>query len=216
MWALMLMGLMTVTLQSCLDDDDDDSYNNAFANALVTMKTNQDGTFFLQLDDSTTVVPTNMKTSPVGNREMRAIANLRLDAPQTGHYARTAYVNWIDTILTKPMVADRGALNDSLYGKDPVEIVRDWTTCVEDGYLTLRFRTYFGNGRPHVINLVRTGDYSVELRHNARGDVHGAIRDGLVAFRLSDLPSTNGKPVDLKVTWQSFSGVKSTTFKYRK
>ena len=38
--------------------------------------------------------------------------------------------------------------------------------------------------------------------------------DALVAFRLSELPDTNGQTVDLKVKWNSFSGPKSTTFKY--
>lgn len=212
--ALMMLGLVTITLQSCLDDDDDDS-GNIYANALVTLKTDANGAFYMQLDDSTTVVPTNMKTSPVGKREARAIANLKLDAAQPGHYARTGYVNWVDTILTKPMAPDLGAKNDSVYGKDPVEIVRDWTTVVEDGYLTLRFRTYFSGNQRHVLNLVKTGDYTVELRHDAKGDKYGTVRDGLVAFRLSDLPDTQGKPVDLTVKWQSFSGEKSVKFKYK-
>ena len=114
------------------------------------------------------------------------------------------------------MAPTLGKQNETVYGKDPVEIVKDWTTVVEDGYLTLRFRTYFGNGKKHVVNLVK-GDnpYEVVLHHNASGDTKGLIRDGLVAFRLSDLPDTQGKTVNLTLKWQSFSGVKTVKFKYK-
>ena len=114
------------------------------------------------------------------------------------------------------MAPSLGQKDDETYGKDPVEIVRDWTTVAEDGYLTLRFRTYFGDGRTHVFNLVK-GDkpYEVVLHHNAMGDTRRIIRDGLVAFRLNDLPDTQGKTVTITLKWQSFSSIKSVQFKYK-
>ena len=39
--------------------------------------------------------------------------------------------------------------NNRTYGNDPVEILNDWVTIAEDGYLTLRFATRWGNGQPH-------------------------------------------------------------------
>ena len=171
---------------------------------------------YFQLDDETTILPTNMKTSPYGNKEVRALTNIRVQDGQNGHYSKSAYVNWVDTILTKNMARSLGKKDDETYGKDPVEIVKDWTTVVEDGYLTLRFRTYFGSGKKHIVNLVKgEKPYEVVLHHNAAGDTRGFIRDGLVAFRLNDLPDTQGKTVDLTLKWQSFSGMKSVTFKYK-
>ena len=41
--------------QSCLDDDDNDYYRYAWPNALVTVKPVADNSFFMQLDDSTTL-----------------------------------------------------------------------------------------------------------------------------------------------------------------
>ena len=156
-----------------------------------------------------------MKTSRYGNRELRALANLTMQEGQPGHYSKTAFVNWMDTILTKKMSPNLGAKNDQTYGTDPLEIVKHWTTVVEDGYLTLRFRTYFGNRTKHVVTLVKGANpYEVVLHHDAKGDVRGVVKDGLVAFRLSDLPDTHGKAVDLTLKWKSFSGVKSVTFKY--
>lgn len=200
---------------ACNNDDD---YDNSvyYPNALVTIKTNTaTGQVYLQLDDATTVLPTNMKTSRYGNRELRALTNLTMQEGQPGHYSKTAFVNWMDTILTKKMSPDLGAKNDQTYGTDPLEIVKHWTTVVEDGYLTLRFRTYFGNRTKHVVTLVKGANpYEVVLHHDAKGDVRGVVKDGLVAFRLSDLPDTHGKAVDLTLKWKSFSGVKSVTFKY--
>ena len=201
-------------LQSC--NDDDDNRNLAYPNALVTLKTNASGTFFLQLDDSTTVIPTNMKASPYGKKEVRALANINMDAKEPKDHVKSGYVNWLDSILTKNMAPNLDDKNDATYGNDPVELVKDWTTLVEDGYLTLRFRTYFGYGKRHVLNLISTGKpYEVELRHNAQGDDRRVVRDGLVAFRLIGLPDTGGKEEELTVKWKSFSGEKSAKFKYR-
>ena len=59
--------------QSCLDDDDNDYYRYALPNALVTVKPVADYSFFMQLDDSTTLLPVNMKNSPYGEKEVREL-----------------------------------------------------------------------------------------------------------------------------------------------
>ena len=140
-----MLLLPAFAVQSC--DDDDDNFSKNQANAVVTLKTNpDDNTFYMQLDDSTTVLPSNIKTSPVGKREVRALVNLKFTKNRVSPYSREAYINWIDTIRTKDMAQSHGDENTKLYGNDPVEIVNHWSTCVEDGYLTLRFRTYYRNG----------------------------------------------------------------------
>ena len=60
-----LMGvaeLITATaMQSCSDDDDKYVVFTGYGpNALVTVKTEADKTVYLQLDDKTTLFPTNM------------------------------------------------------------------------------------------------------------------------------------------------------------
>jgi hypothetical protein len=108
--------------------------------------------------------------------------------------------------------------NEKTYGNDPVEIVNDWVTIAEDGYLTLRFRTYWGQTKAHRINLVAGSDandpYKVVLFHDANGDTKSYIGDGLVAFKLDELPDTQGKTVNLTLQWNSFNGTKTATFKY--
>ena len=209
-----IIVLSSLALYSCDNDDVEPSIR--YPNALVTIKTNSStGQIYFQLDDSTTILPTNIKESTYGKKELRALTNFKVQEGQSGHYSKTAYVNWVDTILTKNMAQSFGDKNKEKYGDDAIEIVKDWTTVVEDGYITLRFRTYFGNNIKHAINLVK-GDnpYEVVLYHNAFGDAKGYVSDGLVAFSLKDLPDTQGKTVDLTLKWQSFSGMKSVKFKY--
>lgn len=216
----MLAVFLLVGLQSCLDDDDDTLYfSNYYANALVTVKLNADSAPYLQLDDSTTLRPVNMSRSPFGEKEVRALANIAASDEDPQGYNRAVFVNWIDSLLTKPMALNLGEEeNDRTYGNDPVEIFNDWVTIAEDGYLTLRFATRWGNGKAHFVNLIPTDNpenpYEVEFRHNAYGDTDGRMDDALVAFKLDGLPDTQGKTVKLKLKWNSFSGEKSTEFDY--
>ena len=204
---------------SCLDDDDNDYYRYSAPNALVTVKPLVDNSFFMQLDDSTTLLPVNMKSSPYGEKEVRALVNIEPRDASSGEYDRAVHINWIDSILTKPIAGDLGDKNDEVYGTDPVDMINDWVTIAEDGYLTLRFRTIWGDrNKAHFVNLLMSGDadnpYEVEFRHNAFGDVYGETADGLVAFNLNALPDTEGKTVKLKLKWNSFSGEKTVEFDY--
>lgn len=208
----------SIGFQSCLDDDDNNAYYLRYPNALVTVKEAADGVFFLQLDDKTTLLPTNVKTSPFGDKEVRALMNYSEVDEASGEYTKAVHINWIDSILTKPIAPDLGEENDEIYGTDPVEIVNDWVTLAEDGYLTLRFRTVWGGSKKHFVNLLLgqnpENPYEVEFRHNAYGDTYGETGDGLVAFKLDELLDTEGKTVKLKLKWKSFSGDKSAEFDY--
>ena len=212
------MLLAGTALQSCSDDNDNAYvyFPSSRANALVTVKPQgDDKTVVLQLDDKTTLTPLNMKQSPFGSKEVRALCNIRLAEQQTDKYNMKVYVNWIDSILTKNMVENMAEHNVTQYGNDPVEIVRDWTTVAEDGYLTLRFRTRWGDDKPHVVNLVAddpANPYEMTFHH--KGNTSGPVSDGIVAFKLDKLPDTKGQTVDIKLKWNSFSGAKSVTFKY--
>ena len=214
---LLLAG--TTSLQSCLNDNDY-PYDLLLPDALVTVKPTSADAFYMQLDDNTTLMPTNVGASPFGEKEVRALVNYDVVDEASGIYDQAVRINWIDSLLTKPMASNLGeSENNSVYGSDPVEIINDWVTIVEDGYLTLRFRTRMGNTtQKHFVNLISTNNpdnpYEVEFRHNAYGDVYGDARDGLVAFRLDDLPDTEGKTVKLTLKWKSYNGEKSATFDY--
>lgn len=214
----MALGLLVATfgMQACSEKEPFDGM--MFPTAMVTVKPNIDNSaFYLQLDENTTLLPVNMKMSPFGKKEVRALVNYAPAKQSSGHYTKAVVVNWLDSIRTKDMAESKGAKDDEIYGVDPVEIVNDGITVAEDGYLTLRFRTRWQPGEKHVVNLVAAdpkNPYKVTFHHDAKKNLTGVINDGLVAFRLNRLPDTQGKAVDLTLQWRSYSGTKSTTFKY--
>ena len=219
-WAFAALGLLLLacSLNSCSTDDDND-YWKMMPSALVTVKTIGDGCYF-QLDDSTTLMPENLK-KPFGDKEVRALVNYSTTGKKDAQYGDIVNVNWIDSILTKqpvPCLATP-AENDAKYGNDAVDIVRDWVTIAEDGYLTLRFRALWGNVKAHSINLIANvnpqNPYEVEFRHNTNGDPQLRWGDALVAFNLNDvLPDTQGKTMKLTIKWKSTLGDKSVQFNY--
>lgn len=208
-----------LALSSCNDDDGYVWYYYPQPNALVTIKPIEGAGFFMQLDDSNTLYPVNMATSPYGDKEVRALVCYNEVEKVNDNYTKSVEVAWMDSILTKSAVPYPADGNVDEYGDDAIEIVKDWVNIAEDGYLTLRFRTVWGNsGVAHYVNLL-TGvnpddPYEVEFKHNAFDDVNGVWGDALVAFRLSDLPDTDGKTVKLTLKYKSFSGEKTIQFDY--
>ena len=84
----------------------------------------------MQLDESTSLVPTNMKASPFGDKKVRALVNYTIDERSYGGNQQSVYVNWIDSIRTKQPVMTQGSeeKNAKAFGNDPIEIVRDWVS----------------------------------------------------------------------------------------
>lgn len=209
----------SATLQACNNDSTDD--DTAYANAVVTIKPDADNKQMqLQLDGNTLLTPTNITSSKYGTKELRAIAHLS----NINREKKTVYVDWIDSILTKPTAANFGMKNDSAYGNDPVEIVPTFETCSEDGYLTLRFRTYWAGKKPHSVSLVHRTDantpYLLQLYHNAFGEHAGRVGDGYVAFRLPDAFNEENDTITATLQFKSFEpgtkgdSVKTLQFKY--
>ena len=81
--------------QSCKEDNYS-YYVLPYPNALVTVKPQQDNSFYLQLDDSTTLLPTNLATSPFGEKEVRALVNYVETDEAHGNYSKAVHINWID------------------------------------------------------------------------------------------------------------------------
>lgn len=210
---LPLLGAVLFT--ACTDNDTDNSYLLR-PTAVVTVCPDSDGSFIMQLDDNTQLIPSNLTESPFGAKEVRALVNYT-EEDDAASAVRKVRVNWLDSIRTKAPVPSLGETNDITYGNDPIEIVQDWVTVAEDGYLTLRFRTVWGPANiTHTINLL-TGtnpDDPSELLlcHNAAGDTEGRWGDALIAFNLNSLPCDTDGKAKFKLRWNSFSGEKTIDF----
>lgn len=213
--------LFSLSFYSCLNDDND--YYDNLSWGIVTVKPLSDTSYYLQLDDSTTLQPVGNYIPYFGlEKERRALLSFTfLNDPVEG-YDHAIQVIRIDSILTKTIVDDLGEQNDEVYGNDPVQLATyPWSAegiWIEDGYLNIHFFSYFGNTKPHLLNLVRTHDaassYELEFRHNAYDDPKISEGQGLVAFRLNSLPDTNGQTVKLKIKYKSFEGDKVVELDY--
>lgn len=216
------LAVTVAVLQSCNDDDTYYYYlhSNTIPTAMVTVKPDSCNTsFHLQLDDSTTLLPTNMRTSPFGTKEVRALINYTATNVSPERHERQVTINWIDSILTKPTAINMEERNDSAYGNDPVEIVDSWETVAEDGYLTLRFRTNWLPGSVHRVNLVHRTDadkpYLLQFYHDAGGPAEvGNVGDGIVAFRLDDTFNEPDSTIEITLQWKAYGVTKTQTFNY--
>lgn len=211
--------LLLMMFPSCINDDN--SSELLRPTALVTVCPNDDGSFIMQLDEETQLVPTNLKTSPFGAKEVRALVNYtETTVSPKDKTVRNVEVNWLDSIRTKLPVETLGEQDAAKFGNDPVEIVQDWVTVAEDGYLTLRIRALWSSPHAtHVLNLV-TGTnpenpYELELRHDANGDTYGRWGDALIAFNLNKLTGASAGNAKIKLKWKSFSGEKSAEFEIK-
>lgn len=211
--SVLIMAFAATAFSSC--DNDSDSNVSYLPTALVTVKPTADS-FILQLDDVTSLKPSNMTKSPFGDKEVRALVNYNIEDNKSD--VKLVHINWMDSIRTKMAVPSLGIDNDKVYGNDQVEIVKDWVTVAEDGYLTLRVRTRWGNTQTvHYFNLL-TGvnpenPYEVELRHDAKGDAPARWGDALIAFNLREvLAGAEADKVKFTLRWNSFSGKKTIEF----
>lgn len=215
----LLFAAAAGSFSSCNFDDDDTDNMLYRPTALVTVKPIASEGFLMQLNDSTRLVPANMAKSPFGDKEVRALVNYKVEPGQNDPHR--VHINWIDSIRTKMTVPSLGDMDHKTYGNDPIEIVNDWVSVAEDGYLTLRIRTLWGNAHtPHYINLLTGTDaknpYVLELRHDAKGDYAGSMGDALIAFNLREvLKGADTEKVKFTLRWKSFNGEKNTTFELK-
>lgn len=210
--------VLCMVLQSCLSDDND--VPSTFPNALVTVKTNADGSTYFQLDENTKLYANNINKRLYDGKEVRALINYTVLNTDDTKNTKDIHVNWIDSIRTKELIHSLdGKIPDNI-GDNSIEVINDWVTVLEDGYLTLRVRALWGIPyKTHYLNLIsginNKDPYEVELRHNANGDKGERLGDALIAFKLKGLDIKEGQILTLK--WKSFDGSeKRTTFSVNK
>ena len=188
------------------DSENDSAFNadnvEGYFNAIVTVKKTATDTVYFQLNDSTTVYPTNYQDAYT--RMERVIGGVHISDRPTGSFKYTCWVEWAEPL-------EEGAVSTSAKGADPIDIKDDWMTSVEDGFLTIHYDALWGNS-PKIHNFsVATGTnpanpYELVLRHDANGDATDQKGDGLVCFDINSLPDTEGQYKQLTLKWNDLEG----------
>ena len=86
---------------------------------------------------------------------------------------------------------------------DPIDIITDWMTSLEDGFLTLHYTIQASGSVKHDFSLYPGVDpHSYRLVHDAHGEIKGTQTDGLVCFDVAGLlPETGEEPVELSLEY---------------
>lgn len=174
--------------------------------AIVTVKQDESGTIYFQLDDNTVLFPYNYDR-PFSGME-RIICGLSV-----AKGANECFVQWMDFLVKGDVSYTQDAIDDGL------DIIEDWMTSVEDGFLTIHYNAWWGNGEePHLL-LVRpsANEYELTIVHQMNGDEPLEKADALVYFDINEiLPDTEGTYKDLTIKWKSCEGAhKAKTFRFR-
>ena len=181
-------------------------------NAIVTVKKTPTDSVYFQINDSETIYPANYQSKYT--RMERIICCVNASSRPTGRFNYTCNVEWAEPI-------EEGLVTDSAVGRDPIDIIDDWMTSVEDGYLTLHYNALWGNTPTiHSFSIV-TGTssdnpYVLVLRHDAKGDAQDWAGDGLVCCDINSLPDTEGQYKELTLKWNNLEGSASERqFKFK-
>ena len=206
-------------------DRDEGFFRPTEVTALVTVKCSPEGTVYLQYGDYR-LLPEGL----VYNGQQRAMAAMTIYPEMDGDYYRCD-LDWIEPLdmgSFSPGMMDfsDGSFmgNGSDYVPDPVfnfagdglEVLSSAYTCVEDGYLSVHYNTWWGEPPlHHDFKLVAPdflNPFVLELVQDSHGDAHDTYSDGLVCFDINGLPDTGGKTVTLQLNWTKPNGDKGTAY----
>lgn len=203
-----LQIFLLLVLVSCSAGKAD--YNLPEETFIVTVKKGADGRIFFQQDDNTILYPLNY--SRPYNGLQRIICGLAV------HPGGECGVLWMDFLEKGPTVAFSG---QDLSSSGGIDVLEDWMTSVEDGFLTLHYATWWGDGSiQHSLSLVTGANpenpYELWLIHSSNADAALERADALTYFDINDLPPTGAEYVNLILKWKNGEGqISGKTFRFR-
>ena len=167
----------------------------------------RDGVRFIRLDEksiSQVMNPKEIADIPDGTRVFlqyryvvaASIADFCTDA---------ILVEWASSLDMGEIRYDMQAL-----AGDPVDILTDWITSLEDGFLTLHYSIQASGNVKHDFSLYPSVEPDTyRLVHDAHRDIRGTQTDGIICFDVSGLlPDTEGKTVELHLDYIDLNNTK--------
>ena len=218
---LSLILMLTLFMQSCLNDSD--SWPSDTSLAIVTVREKENDeliNFHFVLDNGKTVNPISINNITYKAIDgQRAFAYLRLlnakSALADDSYDYNAEVFYVENILTKNIVELNTTNKDSI-GNDVIDISKIW---MAQGYITIECQLYVLNeGVKHMLNLVYNADQpmidddgyiQLEFRQNAFSNLGSLKREGIVSFKLDSIYELLETAKGVKVVSYSNKGIVS-------
>lgn len=185
--------------------------------AVVTVKQDTTGTVFFQLTDDQRLFPGNGYPF---TRQMRAWGSITIFAEEVPLYGYKVGVNWLEPLDEGILVGSVSTVQTPA-GIDPD--ITSWATGVQDGYLTLVYKAWWGNPASHHDFYLYTSDpsdpYSLTLVHDSHEDTADIYNEAIICFDINSLPPTGDEYRPLTLNWTNTQGEASSArfeFKSRK
>lgn len=214
---LIITAVFILLLSSCAKEGWRDHYEEdetADFYAILTIKKTPTDTVYLQLDDSTTIFATNMQRG--FTRMQKLFCDITITNRPVGRFNYKGEINWMEPI-EEGKLTNTPSLQDEL----GLDIVEDWMTSVEDGYLTVHYNTLWGLNPVQHKHYLITGSnpedpYEVILKQDACGDKREEEGDALICFDINSLPDTGDDYKELTLKWTNSGGeASSKQFKFK-
>ena len=160
----------------------------------------QDGVRYIRLDEMSCSQVMNPKEIADIKDGTRVFLQFRyVVAPSIAEFCTDAIlVEWVSPL-------DMGEIRYEMSASagDPVDILTDWMTSLEDGFLTLHYAIKASGSVKHEFSLYpSTEPNAYRLIHDAHGDGKGSQTDGIVCFEVSGvLPDMAGEKVALHLDY---------------
>ena len=234
-WAWVALAALAVVV-GCAKADymgDERSYNNPGNSisssedlAIGTLRS-QDGVRYIRLDEKTCSQVMNPESVSDIKDGTRVFLEFRyvVSGSVASFCTDAILVEWASPIdqgdLSLLNFEESFSAENVKSGKytDPMDIVTDWMTSLEDGFLTLHYLIPTSGEKKHSFAMYRSmSDRNLfYLIHNADGDTKGSLTDGIVCFDVSPmLPETEGKTVKLSFVYIDLNNTeKRLTVEYR-
>lgn len=200
-----VLGLV-LALAGCSKEMSPDLDNPRFEDSESSSTTLAIGTFRIRegeptvwVDASTLAYVTNpdrVSDLADGTRIFLEYVSKKEDYPD--FCTEAVYVLWASTLEVGTVSSTQSAL-----GGDPVDIVLDWITTLEDGFLTIHYNVHASGNVQHSFTLAR-GENAGEfvLLHDAHEDTGSELTDGIICFPVATLlPETAGETVTLSLDY---------------
>ena len=187
--------------------------------AVATLRS-QDGIRFLRLDPKSVgyvLNPDDVADIPDGTRVFVQYKEVSEERPD--FCTESVWVDWATPLDVGNVSSIKYEASSELMVSDPMDIVLDWITSLEDGFLTLHYTILASGEEKHGFSLYQSvlDPTHFYLVHRAQGDTEESLTDGIVCFPVENLlPDTGGETVTLSLTYLNLKNTKTTlTVDYR-
>ena len=199
------------------------AYDNVLQDDLLAVATlrSRDGVRFLQLDPKSVgyVVNADAVEDVADGTRLFVQYKAYWSDNRPGFCTESVWVDWATPLEVGNVSSIKYEASSELMVSDPMDIVLDWISSLEDGFLTLHYTILASGRQKHWFGLYQSAldPTHFYLRHDAQGDTAGSLTDGIVCFPVENLlPDTGEKTVTLSLTYLNLKNTPSTlTVDYR-